>query len=115
MLGFWDRRPPVSLRVIVEGPVDEVLRAVRKMGRPKLGYQARLSARIIRSSDRRKYEEHSFPVVEKGKIAEARDVLHRLSRQCLIEPDIEKQVDNALEELAQLTIEGIDYDFDWYS
>ena len=113
-MGFWDRRPPVSLRVIVEGPADEVLRAIRKMGHPKLGYQAKLLARIIRSSDRRRYEEYSFPVIEKGEIAESREALQRLSRQCLIETDIEKQVDNALDELAHLTSDGVDYDFNWY-
>lgn len=102
---FWpaNEEAPISIRVVLDGPAPEIMRALRKIGSASLCAEAYVTSRILRDGDRRRFSFNDYPVIENGDNAKALERLETLSRQRLIEPEIERQLDDLFTELAAIT------------
>jgi hypothetical protein len=99
----WTHDEPIRVKITIEGSSDEVLRVIRRIASPKCRVQANVSARIISSNNRRRHEEYLFPGIERGDNRQATGTLDTLSRQRLVEAEVERSLDDIFSALAAFT------------
>src|ERR1700692_3677770 len=95
---------PVELTIIIQGPSDEVLAAVRNLrSRDGLTISATVNAATIFPENRRQYERTTLPRIEEGDASAAQHKLDALVRQRLIDAEVERRVDEVIALARELT------------
>jgi hypothetical protein len=97
---------PIEIRAVIEGPADEVMRLLQKLGRSPARLEAHVTCRVLDSRSRRWHESFGLPVIADGDFEKAAEQVDRLARQNLIEPEVERELDRILPTLRDLTKAG---------
>jgi len=88
---------------VIEGTADEMMRVLGRLGSSSARVEAHVLCQVIDAQHRRIYETQEFPVIENGNYENAMRKLEALSRGSLIDPEIERELDNILPALRELT------------
>jgi hypothetical protein len=96
-------RDEIELEVTISGPADAVMRDVRRLREPGLEKRGALTTLVKHAAIRGAQERYTIPPIVAGDASAAMETLDKLANQARIGPELERRLDELIQELGVRT------------